>query len=168
MTAEATTQVQSGESIYVGGSMLKATAKGLAERSRSLRRIETDARGKMHSESIALFGWRINFISMSFEDRAKFVNAKLAHLDDTQKLRVIKKWRRAVTNANRAHWMRTHIVRKEARNVHLARMFLMGVPYRIVEKKCWGNASLGVCPQDCDFSANVRDHRLQREQSQRS
>lgn len=48
--------------------------------------------------------------------------------------RMLSRLESARSRANREHRNRTHLCRKEARAVHLARMYLRGMPYKMVEE----------------------------------
>lgn len=50
--------------------------------------------------------------------------------------RLLKRLESARSRANQEHRNRTHLVRKEARSVHLARMYMKGTPYKYVEDFC--------------------------------
>lgn len=54
---------------------------------------------------------------------------------EEQTLRLLKRLSSARSRANQEHRSRTHLCRKEARAVHLARMYLKGTPYKLVEEK---------------------------------
>jgi len=51
--------------------------------------------------------------------------------------RVIQGLKKAKGRSRYPRHERTHVVRKTARHVHLARMFLKGVPYKVVESKTY-------------------------------
>lgn len=53
---------------------------------------------------------------------------------EAQTERLLKRLSSACQRANQEHRSRTHLCRKEARAVHLARMYLKGTPYKLVEE----------------------------------
>lgn len=60
---------------------------------------------------------------------------KKNNMSEVQIERSLKVYARAAQRADQKYRYRTHDLRKTARAVHLARMYIKGVPYKVVEDK---------------------------------
>lgn len=104
--------------------VLRLMALALSQAAMQTRAHEIDLRGEARTYA--------DVMAIPEKVRLNVIMNKLG-CDEAQATRFIDKLSKAHSKADNQCRQRTHFSRKEARSVHLARMFLKGTPYRMVE-----------------------------------